>query len=125
MSDQKYEIHVLVPPELVGTIVELLKDDRITVTRMRPLAEEKPRSTRHPYVGGKRDKGIKSTDLMHELLRHGPQSIEIIERAFVKRGFAVGTVSPTISRMKAEGLVSLDGKVCTLSADWMNGGVQP
>jgi hypothetical protein len=53
----------------------------------------------HAYVGGKRDKGIRSDDLIKEIFTNAkrPVSHDEISKEFVRRGFAGNSCSPSLS----------------------------
>jgi hypothetical protein len=101
-------------PTLLGTIDNAggIRLVSVSDTEDRePLPPSPPPPARAPepidvaprFVGGKRDKGIKGDELVLEVLRSGPASMEELKRAFVNRAFAPGSTGAYLSKlMKAK-----------------------
>ena len=97
-------------PTLLGTIDNAggIRLVSVSDTEDRePLPPSPPPPARAPepidvaphFVGGKRDKGIKGDELVLEVLRSGPASMEELRRAFVNRTFAPGSTGQYVSRL--------------------------
>lgn len=89
MTD-KYEMTMVVPAKLIGTIVEIIDKEGIKATIV-PARESTVPKKRMRYAGGKRDKGILGTELAREILSQGPTKLKAAEKIFLEKGFAKST----------------------------------
>jgi hypothetical protein len=94
-NNDKMLMHLIVPAALVGTIIELVSGEGIVVKVETHTDEKKVR-----FANGKRNKGIKGDDLLLSLLKACAMTSEAIEKAFIAKGFARSSVSPTVSKLR-------------------------
>ncbi len=106
-----YEMTFTVPAKKVGAALEVM--GKFGQLKTMKATEETAIATKTiHYVGGKKNKGIRSDALALELLGNfgGVMSYEGVKSRFEERGFAASSVSPTMSRLIHEGKVVRDGK---------------
>lgn len=105
----KFELHLIVPPKLVGTIVELMDGEGIIVS-MNPYVDKKSAPRR--YLNGKKNKGISGIDAVIAILTdHKKLQYDKIGKLMQsKHNFAPSTASPVLSKMvKAKKIICEDG----------------
>ena len=102
----KFEITLIAPAKLVGTIVELLNDEGCLVS-MRPYVEtDTPKKPLHRFHGGKRNKGISAANAVLEALDKNLRIPDSIGNYIASNyGFAPNSASPALSRLLTEGRV--------------------
>lgn len=119
MSQQKFKMTIIIPTEIVGCVLEVLKDCG-TMVSLIPAEEESPPAPawlpfpplppllRKPrYVNGMRNKGIPAEDLVLEILSNGTvHSTQSISKLFVARGFASSSATATLSKLNRMGKIS-------------------
>jgi allophanate hydrolase subunit 2 len=91
----KFELRLIVPAKLVGTIVELVEGEGILV-EMKPHHENNKRKHSVPrHV----EPGLTANDYMDTFLGQtkGKFTIKDVEQAFAKKGWARGTASSRLS----------------------------
>src|SRR5580693_2555253 len=107
MTEQKYNMHLVVPASLVGTIIEVLNDTGVLKSLEvidEPTSDEAPKKQVR-YAHGQRNKGIKGIDLVIQSLGRGSMSVGALEAEFIKRGFSSSSLSPTLHILKSEGRI--------------------
>lgn len=106
MSD-KFDVHLIVPANLVGTIVELMQGSGVLVS-MTPHEGREARR-KHFYRGGKRDKGISADDAILEYLRASAGLATLKQLSSYlssKYSFADSSAGAAVSGMIKEGLLT-------------------
>lgn len=105
----KFDVHVIVPAKLIGTLVELLEGEGCLVS-MEPYVEKVGiKKPKFAYAGGKRNKGISGYDAVIEAIKVGYRTTEKIADHMVKEyGFAPTSASPAITHLKAAGRIKQD-----------------
>lgn len=94
-----FEMHLIVPPKLVGTIVELMSDEGIIVT-MNPYKNSKKQIK--VYAGGKRNKGISGEEAVLTILKDAgkPMTHQQVGKLMASKfGFSANSSSPVLSRL--------------------------
>ena len=104
-SFTKFELKLIVPAKLVGTIVELVEGEGILV-EMKPYANQ-----RHSPIHRHHEPGITANDLMLEYIKAAtkPFTVKDVEQVFKAKGYAIGTVSSRLSMAKTKKLVKTVG----------------
>ena len=113
MATQRFRMHLEVPTNLVGPIIELVDNEGILVS-VEPLKEKNTK--KHFYTNGKRNKGVSGIDLLMGLLKDhkGGVVFEQLKKAFVEKGFSETSVSPILSKLSADGKIVKVGNLWKL-----------
>lgn len=95
MSASKFEMHLIVPAKLVGTIVELMEGEGVLVS-MNPHNDKK----KQHYANGKKNKGISGSDAALEILSASgkPMTYKQVGKLMAsKYNFSESSASPALS----------------------------
>lgn len=98
----KFEMHLIVPPKLVGTIVELMEGEGVIVS-MNPHNEKGKRNGPR-YAGGKRNKGISGANAALAIIKESakPLTYDKIGTLMASRhNFSVTSASPVLAKLVA------------------------
>jgi hypothetical protein len=94
----KFELRLIVPAKLVGTIVELVEGEGILV-EMKPHHENNRSKRRHAPYPRHVEPGLTASDYMNTFLAQikGKFSVKDVEQAFAAKGWARGTASSRLN----------------------------
>lgn len=106
----KFDMHIIVPAKMIGTIVELLAGEGILVS-VAPKAPDNGHTKAHrgrysPGTGGRTINSGRTVVL--EALKTGPKTIKELEDLFRTQGRASNSVSPVLSGLSAAGTIKVD-----------------
>lgn len=102
IKDQMFDMHITVPAKVIGNIIELLSGEGILVS-ISPKAELAPKQAQRRYVGGRRNKGISGIDVI--IMALGSGHTAGLTSYFARHDFSVTSVSPSLTKARAAGLV--------------------
>lgn len=112
-----FEMVVRVPEKQLVTVIEVVKGAAQLVSLREVEEGETPKKKggREPktdfYANGKRNKGIKGTDLMMQLLEDGkPHTTAELGKSFEHNGFKSDSVSPVLSELATANKVEALGR---------------
>ena len=107
-TEKTYEVMLKVTgQQSLAAVIACFEDKNLTceVVSVQQAAPEDPPPRKLRYANGHRNKGITGRDLVIEVLAEGPKLPAAIERAFMRRGFAASSASPSIARCIAADLI--------------------
>lgn len=102
----KFELILIVPAKLVGTIVELMEDSGVLVS-MKPHNHTPKRVQRH------HEPGMTADDLMAQFIKavKGQFTYKQVEEVFKAKGFKPGTASSRLAMAKSKKLIRAIGSI--------------
>lgn len=108
----QYEMHLIVPAKLVGTIIELLDGEGILVSTA-PYDEKKSQAPvakkrKFKFAHGIKNKGVRGRELALEMVGRGPVTEAQARNIFVAKGFAPTSAQAFLSELKCEGRAKRD-----------------
>lgn len=93
-----YEVTLHVEEDHLPAVIGVVKGSAV-ITGVHPLEGVKPKKN-FRFAGGKRDKGIKSEDLIMKIVSDGQiHGKDEFDRTFAELGFAHNTVSAALSKV--------------------------
>ena len=113
MSNGKFDMQLIVPTKLVGTIIELLEGEGVIVS-MVPNNDKTKRGKNQRYADGKRNKGIAAPEAVLAILNESKVALTVPQIGKLmasKHNFAESSASSTVSRLRKEKKIKcVDGK---------------
>lgn len=119
-ADERYRVVIEVSGVDLGVVLEGLSGPSVQLVSVSSAADAavsvagaahkltaRAATLRAPrYANGVRNKGIRGTELLLELLAEGPMTGDQLCKRFVERGFAAKTASAALSQMRAAGNIA-------------------
>ena len=102
----KFDMHIIVPAKMVGTIIELLAGEGILVSVKPQENQSHSRVTKHHRATGSRIENGRTIIL--DALSSGPKTFAVLESLFASKGRATNSVSPVLSGLTAANKVTVD-----------------
>lgn len=110
MSD--FQVTLKVTSSRLATVLEALKGAAELLSVL-PCEEAEARvHKKKSYANGKRDKGIRASELVLTALSSGVLTVGQLTSIFIAKGFAENSVSPALSELNARGLVESPERGC-------------
>lgn len=112
-----WNVHLLIPVSLLSPLLELVEERDGVVVKAVMTNEKAPPPKRMHYTNGKRNKGIKASDLiLNTLVAVSSNRVKrpVLEGLFAQHGFSPNSLSPALCELKNQGRIEFNrGEVWT------------